>query len=459
MGRPVLANPGIFSWVLYDFANSIYSTGVLSLYGSLWATKTLGASEAAYGATLSISMVLVAALAPWVGALSDRTRQRTPFVMAFTGLCCVATALMGFTAHALLGLILLGISNFAYQMGAVPYNAQLSEIAPPEIVGKVSGWGAGFNAFGSTFVSLVVPRLVTKSGTEVVRQSAFVPIAVLFALFALPLALFARSGLAASGSAGSGTSVSGPAGPGQAGFGHAESGPLPEEPGGPVIVVPGARTPNWAQTWRDVWEARKIPGVWPFLAANLLIQDAGNTIVAFFALYVVNALGFSEAAGEPAKLMALAAIGGIVSGPLWGWACDRFGPRRTFIGNALLWVGIFLGMPVVTARWAYFVFFGPAVGIAIAGIVAAQRPMLAELTPAARRGEYFGMLAMVGRVAAIVGPTTWGLITTALASQGFFRYQAAMASLLVLTLGGLFFLLRVPETRGFGFTPPGDRLG
>lgn len=434
MGRPVLANRGIFSWVLYDFANSIYSTGVLSLYGSLWATKTLGASEAAYGATLSISMVLVAALVPWVGAVSDRMRQRTPFVVAFTALCCLATALMGFAGQAILGLVLLGISNFAYQLGAVPYNAQLPEIAPPEYVGKVSGWGAGFNAFGSTFVSLTVPRLVAKSGDEVVRQSAFVPIAALFALFALPLALFVR------------TRTPAPAA-------------ILQEPGGPAIVVPGARTPGWAETWRDVWEARKIPGVWACLAANLLIQDAGNTIVAFFALYVVNALGFSEAAGEPAKLMALAAVGGIVSGPFWGWACDRFGPRRTFIVNALLWITVFVGMPVVTAKWAYFAFFGPAVGFAIAGTVAAQRPMLAELTPAGRRGEYFGMLAMVGRVAAIIGPTTWGLITTALADRGFFRYQAAMGSLLVLTLAGLYFLLRVPETRAPGFSPPGERPG
>ena len=455
MKRPVFSNPAILSWVLYDLANSIYSTGVLSLYGSLWATKTLGASEAAYGATLSISMVLVAAIAPWVGAVSDRLRKRTPFVVAFTVLCCLATALMGFTGHALLGLVLLGISNFAYQIGAVPYNAQLPEIADPEHVGRVSGWGAGFNAFGATFVALVVPKLVAKSGGEIVRQSAFVPIALLFALFALPLALFTKD--RNGGKVPDGTAPGRPASD-RAGLARPPA-PSPFlEPGGPAMVVPGARTPGWAETWRDVWEARKIPGVWACLAANLLIQDAGNTIVAFFALYCVNALGVSEAAGEPAKLMALAAIGGIVSGPIWGWACDKFGPRRAYLFDAALWILLFVGMPLITAKWAYFAFFGPGVGIAIAGTVAAQRPLLAELTPATRRGEYFGMLAMVGRVAAIIGPTTWGLITTALDDRGFIRYQAAMGSLLALTILGLFFLLRVPDTRAPGFAPPADPI-
>lgn len=409
MPRPAIADKGIFSWVLYDFANSIYSTGVLSLYAGLWATKNLGVTEAAYGATLSASMVVVAAVAPWLGALSDRARARRPFVIALTALCCLATALLGYTTHAVLGLVLLGVSNFGYQLAAVPYNAQLPEIAEPERIGAVSGWGAGFNALGSTFVSLVVPRLLARSGSEIVRQSAFVPIAALFALFTVPLALFTK-----------------------------------DRGGSPP---PEARTPTWTETWRDLLEARKIRGMWPFLAANLLIQDAGSTIVAFFALYAVNGIGFSEAAGEPAKLMALAAIGGIVSGPVWGVLTDRFGPRRAFVWDAWLWIALLAAMPLVTAKWAYFAFFGPGAGIAFAGIVCAHRPLMAELAPPGKKGEYFGMLALVGRAAAIVGPTMWGAITTALAGHGFFRYQVAIASLLALTAAGLGCLLLVPDTR------------
>jgi len=407
--KPAIADKGIFSWVLYDFANSIYSTGVLSLYAGLWATKNLGVSESAYGNTLSLSMLAVAALAPWLGAWSDRVRKRRPFVIVLTAVCCIATALLGYTTHALLGLVLLGLSNFAYQLATVPYNAQLPEIADHAKIGRVSGWGAGFNALGSTFVALVVPRFVPKAGEEVLRQAAFGPIGGLFALFAVPLALFTR------------------------------------EKGVPPTA--DTRTPSWAETWRDLLEARKIPGVWQFLAANLLIQDAGSTIVAFFALYAVNALGFSEAAREPANLMALAAIGGIVSGPIWGWLSDRFGPRRVFIWDAVLWLVVLGLMPLVTAKIAYFVFFGPAVGAAIAGTVCVQRPLMADLAPPDKRGEYFGMLALVGRMAAIIGPVTWGAITTALAGHGFLRYQAAIGSLVLLTAAGLYFLLKVPDTR------------
>ena len=366
MKRPVILDRSIFSWSLYDFANSIYSTGILSLYAGLWATKTLGVTEAAYGATISLSMVLVAILAPWLGALSDRAGRRKPFLVWLTALCCATTALMGYTSHAVVGLVLLGLSNFTYQLTAVSYNAMLPEIAGPEKVGRVSGWGAGFNALGATFVAVVVPKLAARTGGEIVRQSAFLPIGALFAAFTIPLALFTKDRQ--------------------------------------FQAPPLEKTVTWAQVWRDLLEGRKIPGLWAFLAANLLIQDAAATIVAFFALYAVNGIGFSEAAGEPAKLMALAAIGGIVSGPFWGWSCDRFGPRRTFIANTVLWLVLLGAMPLVTAKWAYFAFFGPAAGAGFAGLIAAHRPLLAELTPPDRHGEYFGMLAMVGRVAAIIGP-------------------------------------------------------
>ena len=84
-----------FSWALYDFANTIFSMNIVSLYFVLWLTVDKNCPELYYGLALSISIFLAAIFMPLLGEVSDRSRRRVPFLAAFTIGCVVFTALLG----------------------------------------------------------------------------------------------------------------------------------------------------------------------------------------------------------------------------------------------------------------------------------------------------------------------------------------------------------------------------
>jgi len=123
-----------WSWALYDFANTIFSMNVVTLYFAVWLVTERGASNTAYSVATSLSSVAVLLLAPWIGAVSDASRRRKPWVVGFTLVCAGATLAVAPLAHAeaspRLGLLLLlgafAVANTAYQLALPPYNAMRS---------------------------------------------------------------------------------------------------------------------------------------------------------------------------------------------------------------------------------------------------------------------------------------------------------------------------------------------
>ncbi|RKY40810.1 MAG: hypothetical protein DRP85_07860 [Candidatus Makaraimicrobium thalassicum] len=94
----------VFSWALYDFANTIFAMNIISLYFALWVTVDMGGEDILYSCAISGSMFLAALAAPVMGAISDRL-GRIPFLVFFTAACCVATALIGLTDRLFSGLL------------------------------------------------------------------------------------------------------------------------------------------------------------------------------------------------------------------------------------------------------------------------------------------------------------------------------------------------------------------
>ncbi len=146
-----------WSWALYDFANTIFSMNIVTLYFAVWIVTERGASTTAYSLATSFSSALVLVLAPWVGAVSDASRRRKPWVVALTLVCVAATlALAPCPARALPAptaiLALLAafvLANTAYQLALPPYNAMLSELVPPSERGRLSGFGTALGYVGS----------------------------------------------------------------------------------------------------------------------------------------------------------------------------------------------------------------------------------------------------------------------------------------------------------------------
>src|SRR4030095_5487849 len=195
-----------WSWALYDFSNTIFSMNVVTLYFAVWIVTEKGASNTAYSLATSLSSVAVLVLAPWIGAVSDASGRRKPWVVGLTLVCVAATLAFSPIARAGLpvrtGLFALlaafAVANTAYQLALPPYNALLPELVAPAQRGKLSGLGTAVGYVGSIAGVLMGATAVTgglglSAGG---RVASFIPTALLFLLFSLPFFFFCRDHLA-----------------------------------------------------------------------------------------------------------------------------------------------------------------------------------------------------------------------------------------------------------------------
>src|SRR5829696_238666 len=212
------------SWALYDFANTIFSMNVATLYFSVWLIADLQASNTVYAVGNGISSILVVLSVPVLGAVSDARRRRKPWVVGFTIASCVACAetLDGTSLPAgwqptigTFGWVLVAfvVANYTYQAAQPFYNAMLPDLVPPGERGRLSGIGTAVGYVGTIVgLLLVAPffngafpllgalpdtamaflRAIVPFSGHAGRVSTFVPTALLFLLFSLPLFLFCR---------------------------------------------------------------------------------------------------------------------------------------------------------------------------------------------------------------------------------------------------------------------------
>jgi MFS transporter, UMF1 family len=442
------------SWALYDFANTIFSMNVATLYFSVWLIDDLGASNTVYALGNGISSLLVVLSVPVLGALSDARRRRKPWVVAFTIAACLACAMIGVLGQHTLPIIGEGtlngtargawqpsvgafgwvlvafiVANYCYQAAQPFYNAMLPDLVPPEERGRLSGIGTAVGYVGTIVgLLLVVPffsgafplfgeisasalstlRSAVPYTTHAGRVSTFVPTALLFFLFSLPLFFFCRD------------------------------------------RHPRAGRVEWRQAFANVGhtlrDARDHRGALPFILASFLYQDAIGTIVSFMALYAVKAMGFAKGAETTLFLvLTIPAIGGsYVAGRL----VDRIGARRTIILSIVSWIVLLTAMILAPSQPAFWV-VGLFIGLIFGAVPTAERPLLLSLVPEAEAGRFFSLLLLSSRAAAIAGPLIWGLTVDALepVSGTGVAYRAAVVTVILMFAASLLLLRHVPDRR------------
>jgi UMF1 family MFS transporter len=441
------------SWALYDFANTVFSMNIATLYFSAWLVGDLGHSNTLYATVNGIASALVVVSIPVFGAISDATQRRKPWVVGFTLIACVSTvvmAILGQTGLPLIGegirgaasstlispgIALFGVlaaftlANYAYQ-GAQPfYNAMLPELVPVDHRGRLSGMGAAFGYVGSiTGVVLTFPfftgalpllgaipdrviavlRSAIPFTTHGGRVSTFVPTAVLFLLFSLPLFLFCRDHNA----------------------------------------IREKRHVPWREAFQDVRqtlkEARKYPGTMRFILTSFLYQDAMGTIITNMALYAIFAMGFVR--GSEVTLFVILTIPAVIGSYAIGRLVDRFGPKRTLSWVLIGWIVLLVAMIVAPSRGAFWI-VGACIGLIYGGISTAERPLLLSLVPDVEAGRFFSLMVLSSRAAAVVGPFIWAFAVDGLtSSMGIgFAYRAGVATVAIGMTLALLILRGVPD--------------
>jgi UMF1 family MFS transporter len=395
------------SWALYDFANTIFSFAVVSFAMGPWTVRALGEANGTLAFTVagSLSVLLNALVSPALGAVSDRTGGRKRYLLVFTVMCVVPTAVIGFV-NIWLGLLAFAIANFAYQAALIYYDAMLPDVARPEKRGRLSGVGVALGYLG-TIVSGLLLRFTTDDA-GLTTAFSFVLVASLFAIFAIPLFALVHE--------------------------------LPKR-GEPF------RAAEIAGSWRQLgitWQhAGEQPGLRRFIVGRFFYSDGVNTAIAVMGIFTINAVGFTE--GEALYVLIGLTVVAVIASFGWGYLADRWGPKRTLLVVLLSWVVGLLIIGLVPSK-GVFLIAGAILGSGLGGTAVTDRLLLLRLTPPARVGEMFGLFGLAGKFSAVIGPIAFGAIVFLLVdSLGTVAYQIAILSLLSLMILGWWIVRGVPE--------------
>jgi len=338
----------------------------------------MGGRDADYGLANSISMGLMFLTAPLLGAISDQAGRRMPYLLVTTILCVALTAFIGQGGLAV-SLALFVAANYFYQAGLVFYDALLAVVSTPQNRGKIGGIGIGVGYLGS-FLGVGTGLLVL-GWNPAAKPLVFQATAALFLLFALPCFFFVRE---------------------------------PHRPDAKPLGLASLRGAlgELSYTLRRVGQ---YPGLGRFLLGRIFYADAANTLIAFMGIYVSNEIGFAETQTQILLLAGIAA--GVVGGLCWGPIVDKFGPKWTLDAVLVLWLVVFGLVAAIGGLhlpgWLFWI-VGPLSGVALGGTWTADRPLMLQLAPPRYLGQFYGLYAMVGRFAAILGPLLWSVVVDGL---------------------------------------------
>jgi UMF1 family MFS transporter len=379
----------------------------------LWVVSDtrLGAADGQFwfGIANAASVGINALVSPVLGAMSDRTGRRLPYLMFFTAQCVIATAAIGLiptgaSTLTWLGLVLFTVANFSYQAALIYYDATLPVVSKPTSRGRVSGIGVAVGYIGTIVIALLILILDSGSG-----PLTFFMAALLFALFAAPIFLIVKE----------------PAGTGQR-------------------FRVGDAIASWSQLRTTLDHAREVPGLLRFLVARFFYTDPVNTVIVVMSVFAVKAIGLTE---KEANLVLLGlTVAAVLASFGWGFLVERIGPKRTLQIVLASWcLGLLIAASVLALPT--FLIAGILLGSGLGGVWTSDRVFMLRLSPPDKIGEFFGLYGLAGKFSAVTGPVLYGVIVSFGLNNGWgaAAYQAGILSFLVLMVIGYWLLRSVPD--------------
>jgi UMF1 family MFS transporter len=410
----------LFGWVMYDFANSAFTTLIVTFVYAAYFTRAIAPDELSgtimWSRAVTVSGLAVAVLSPLLGTLADRDRHRKRYLLISTIIAIVSAAMLyrPLPGQVMEALIWFVIGNIAFETGCVFYNAFLPDIAPPEKIGSISGigWGLGYvgglAAMFLAMVGLVNPELpwfgFSRELGQNIRATNLL-VAVWFGLFSMPMFLFVK-----------------------------EKGPTittsPRKQGSAVL----------AEIATTFFEVRKYRQVVRLLVARLIYNDGLITIFAFGGIYAAGTFHFSFQ-----EIMYFGIVLNITAGLgafLFGFFDDWFGGKLT-VQVSLIGLIVASLLAIITDSKTIFWLAGILVGIFSGPNQSASRSLLGRLLPRDKENLFFGFFAFSGKFTAFLGPLMLGLLTDLFASQ-----RAGMTVVIVFFVIGGLLLTLVDEQEG-----------
>jgi len=410
----------LWAWAFYDFANSGYTTVVLTavfnayFVGVVAAGLGDGAATLLWTVAIAVCNAIVLLSAPLVGAIADARAAKKRFLAITTFGCVILTAGLATVGPGdiVLGFVLLVGSCVLFSSGENLIAAFLPELAPAEALGRLSarGWALGYVG-GLLVLGLCLAWLHVAEGRGMTTAQA-VPgtmliVAVAFALAALPTLLWLRERT------------------------PPQAGPLDS----------GLLTAGWrrlGQTWR---EAHLYPDLRRFLV-TLTVYHAGiQTVIVLATVYAQQAMGFSTV--ESLWLILVVNLTAALGAWMFGQLQDRIGSVPTLAWSLVLWI-LAGSLAWFAESRALFWVAANLVGLAMGASQSAGRALVGRLAPEGRTGEFFGLWGCAVRLAAILGPLSYGLLNFLAGGD----HRTALLSTVTFFIVGLLLLYGIDERRG-----------
>ena len=402
----------VFLWSLYDFANSIFSI-VFFLYFSQWLVIDHGVSDFWYNMIYTMGSVLLVLTSPILGSIADKTGKQQKYlnqITVITFLCLLGTSFttLFFSHQVLLAYLLYLLANYFYQFSFVFYNALLHFIAPPEKWGRISGIGQAGNMLGQVSGLLITLPLATGAiylFGEHGRAQTLLPSTIVFFLLALPMLLFFKMKKI-------GTAVDKKISLGQ----------------------------EYKTQWKQFKELVKVPNLGMFLLSYFFFNDAIITASNNYPIFMQNVFAVSDTIKSFVLVGILLAA--TIGAAICGWVADKIGLKKTLVIVLGSWIVIFPALGLTQSLTIFFI-ISTLMGFFFGATWTVTRAAMTALTPVEKLNFGFSFYTLAERVSTLVGPLSWGLITTLLIHHGPVRYRFAAASMAVFVGIGLWFLRKV----------------
>jgi UMF1 family MFS transporter len=369
----------VFGWAMFDFANSSFTTVIVTTLFPIYFVEHLAAGRGdasfLWSLAIAISQALVVLSAPLLGALADFTGAKKRLLLV-TYLGCVGmTAVLGLTTGVVAAMAVFVFANFFFSTGENVVAGFLPEIAAPEDIGKVSGFGWALGYIGGIGSLFLANHLSRSAGTGAGANLVVCLVTAVFFLLA-----------------------------GTATFRWVRERKSREElPPGETLLTIGFR--RVSTTWRHVRDFRQLLR---FLVVFLVYSAGITTVVAFCSIYARQGFGFTQE--EVVGLFLAVSLASTIGALVFGILQDRLGSRRVIQLTLALWTVVVLTAAITTSHTVFWI-AGFGVGLCIGASQSASRALVAIFSPSVRTGEFLGFWGSFGKLPAVIGPIVFGAIS------------------------------------------------
>ena len=404
----------IFNFALYDFANSAFTTIVITFIFSTYFAKQIAPNpilgQSYWGWAIGTTGVLVAIIGPILGSFADKKNYTEFFIKLFTIMCITLTALLWFSKpsekYLLFTLIIVASANFFYELSLIFYNSILKRISDSNNLGKSSGFSFAFGYIGGILILIIcikifidnnaLPFGLSKENSENIRATSIV-VAIWYLIFSIPFLMSLKKKINHN------------------------------------IEVPS----NNIKKIKDLIWDKGLNNLGKFLIARMLYADGLNAIIVMGGIFAVGV--FKLEIKDLLVLSILMNITAFIGAIIGGYANDRFTSKSVIIFSLL---GLIFSSTIILfiKTQLLFLIFAAINGFFIGPIQSASRVFITKSIDQNNQASGFGLFALSGKLTSFIGPLLVSTITYISNSQ-----RIGFSSAIILLLIGLFILLKVKK--------------